>query len=84
MAAPGSPRPSRTTFSSGYRSAISAADSMPVSPLPTTTTVPPPTRASRSASNSASWALFRVYAWSSLPGTAEVSAVPPSPYTRVS
>ena len=71
MVAPGSCRPSSTTFSSGCRSAISAADSTPVSPLPPTTTVPLPSRASRSASNSASWALLRVYAWSSTPGTAD-------------
>ncbi|AKA09213.1 hypothetical protein SAZ_40565 [Streptomyces noursei ZPM] len=34
MAAPGSRLPGSTTFNSGCRSAISAADWMPVSPLP--------------------------------------------------
>ncbi|MGW7596235.1 hypothetical protein, partial [Streptomyces rubiginosohelvolus] len=34
MAAPGSVRPRSTTFNSGCRSATSAADSIPVSPLP--------------------------------------------------
>jgi hypothetical protein len=84
MAAPGSCLPSSTTFNSGRRSAISAADSTPVSPLPATTTVPLPSRASRSASSWASWALLRVYAWSSAPGTAKVSATLPNPYTNVS
>ncbi len=84
MAAPGSPRPSSTTFSSGCRSAISAADSTPVSPLPATTTVPLPSPASRSASTSASWALFKVCACSSTPGTAAVSVTLPNPYTSVS
>lgn len=84
ISAPGSSRPSSTTSSSGCRSAISAADSTPVSPLPPTTTVPLPSPASRWATASASCGPFRVYAYSSTPGTAEVSATLPSPYTSVS